>query len=64
MNRTALMALLVAVVAAGPARSGPESTPQQVFERRILPIFKSPERRVASSAISPAWTSRTTSSLA
>src|SRR5262245_10601536 len=44
MNRAALVALLVAVVVSCPCPAAePEPTPQQVFERRILPIFKSPE---------------------
>lgn len=44
MNRPALVALLIALVACWSSSAAePEPTPQQVFERRILPIFKSPQ---------------------
>src|SRR5262245_5630867 len=44
MNRTALVGVLFALAASQVGLAAdPEPTPQQVFERRILPIFKSPE---------------------
>src|SRR5262245_38626946 len=44
MNRPAVVALLLTALTNPPCPAAePEPTPQQVFERRILPIFKSPE---------------------
>jgi hypothetical protein len=44
MSRTLFAALFIAVMTNRPCVADePEATPQQVFERRILPIFKSPQ---------------------
>src|SRR5207237_1243437 len=43
MNRVPLFAVLLVVTFTAHAPAADQPSPQQVFERRILPIFKSPE---------------------